>query len=53
MKDDWKEFREHLKLTGREIPKYEPKTPEEAAKLKLAEYKRRIIDELNNIDNAE
>lgn len=53
MTDKWKEFREHLKLTGREIPKYEPKTPEEAAKLKLAEYKRRITDELNNTDNAE
>lgn len=53
MIDNWKEFREHLKLIGREIPKYEPKTPEEAAKLKLAEYKRRITNELNNTDDAE
>lgn len=38
--NQFEEYEKHLKLTGRTIPKYEPQTPEEKAKLKLDLYKK-------------
>lgn len=39
---DFEEYKKHLKLTGRSIPKYEPETPEEKAKVKFAQYKQQL-----------